>query len=151
MLKTPSLHSLTKTVGVPTRFSHSKAKKDRKIPFWSSLPSPTWGLSLNFTLEEMVHPYVMVHFCILITKRQALVLREEFPGTLRMVLLFRNLVEAVQLFIPRSILVVNLAVNRKAGDFLQVPQGFFYICPRIRIALDLCVIYPFLLFLCQCW
>lgn len=39
-----------------------------------------WGLSLNFTLEEMVHPYVMVNFCILITKRQALVLREEFPG-----------------------------------------------------------------------
>lgn len=84
-----------------------------------------WGLSLNFTLEEMVHPYVMVNFCILITKRQALVLREEFPGTLRMVLLFRNLVEAVQLFILRSVLVVNLAVNRKAGDFLQVPQGFF--------------------------
>ena len=28
-----------KTVGVPTRFSHSKAKKDKKIPFWSSFPS----------------------------------------------------------------------------------------------------------------
>jgi hypothetical protein len=25
-----------------------------------------WGLSLNFTLEEMVHPYVMVHFCVYI-------------------------------------------------------------------------------------
>jgi len=74
----------------------------------------------------------MVNFCILITKRQALVLREEFPGTLRMVLLFRNLVEAVQLFIPRSVLVVNLAINRKAGDFLQVPQGFFLPIEGIR-------------------
>lgn len=80
----------------------------------------------------MVHPYVMVHFLILITKRQAFVLREEFPSTLRMVLLFRNLVEAVQLFIPRSILVVNLAVNRKAGDFLQIPQGFFLKIEGIR-------------------
>lgn len=36
-----------------------------------------------------------------------------------MVFLFPNLVEAVQLFNPKSILVVNLAVNRKAGDFIQ--------------------------------
>lgn len=37
------LHSFKKTVGVQLQSFNSKAKEGRKIPFWSNLPSPTWG------------------------------------------------------------------------------------------------------------